>query len=66
MASTSAPTPANTPTLLHEAWELIVLGRLDEARRKEAEYLRELATNPEALRKFEALETEFRYRDVRK
>jgi tetratricopeptide (TPR) repeat protein len=55
MASTSAPTPANTPTLLHEAWELIVLGRLDEARRKEAEYLRELATDPPLQRAARAL-----------
>jgi tetratricopeptide (TPR) repeat protein len=53
MASTSAPTPANT--LLHEAWELIVLGRLDEARRKEAEYLRELATDPPLQRAARAL-----------
>ncbi len=55
MASTSAPTPANTPTLLHEAWELIVRGRLDEARRKEAEYLRELATDPPLQRAARAL-----------
>jgi len=55
MASTSAPAPANTPTLLHEAWELIVLGRLDEARRKEAEYLRALATDPPLQRAARAL-----------
>ena len=55
MASTSAPAPANTPTLLHEAWELIVRGRLDEARRKEAEYLRELATDPPLQRAARAL-----------